>query len=147
MRLDSSGMDVKGWFEMRNLFVLVIVAAAAFAAGWFTVSRDGEHTTIQFNREEIRNDARMAIDRGREILNKQEAGQSPDPSRPWPENRTAANPQSPWNQPAPTYPPNPTNPPSSFQSPPWQQPFEWQQPGSPSQAPAPQQNYPVPRQY
>ena len=55
---------------MRNLFLIAIIVAAAFMAGWFTISRDDEHTTIKFNRDEIRNDARVAIDRGRELLNK-----------------------------------------------------------------------------
>ena len=57
---------------MRTLFFIGLIGVAAFMAGWFTISRDGEHTTIQFNRSEIRQDARRAIDRGREFLNEQD---------------------------------------------------------------------------
>jgi len=128
---------------MRNLFLLVVIAAAAFAAGWFTICRDDEHTTIRFNRDEIRNDARLAIDRGREILNRQDQGQAmQDPAHSHPENRTAAHSPTDWSQPPSPY---PMNQPSQFQPAPWQPPVEWQQP--PYSAPYPQQGYPAPRQY
>lgn len=53
---------------MRNLFIIVILAGVAFTAGWFTIDREGDKTTIQFNRAEIRQDTRRVIDKGREIL-------------------------------------------------------------------------------
>ena len=43
-------------------------------AGWFKVNRDGDRTTIEINRSEIRQDARKAIDRGRELLQEHEGG-------------------------------------------------------------------------
>ncbi len=55
---------------MRTLFVIGILLVCAFLAGWFTVQRDDEGTTIRINRDEIRGDARQAIDRGRELLDR-----------------------------------------------------------------------------
>lgn len=53
---------------MRNLIIIAALAGVAFTAGWFTVNREGDKTTIQFNRAEIRQDTRRVIDKGREIL-------------------------------------------------------------------------------
>ena len=53
---------------MRNLFIIAVILLGAFMAGWFKVNRDGDRTTIEINRGEIRQDARKAIDRGRELL-------------------------------------------------------------------------------
>ena len=107
---------------MRSLFLVAIIASAAFMAGWFTISRDDEHTTIKFNRDEIRKDAKTALDRGRQILNKQgqpaavsgddaryTAGpnqvQQPYPSQYAPEPTRYPGDASPWQ----------TTPPSNFQ--------------------------------
>ena len=57
---------------MRNLFIIGILLVGAFMAGWFKVNRDGESTTIEINRSEIRSDARTAIDRGRDFLEHEE---------------------------------------------------------------------------
>ncbi len=57
---------------MRNLFIIGMLLVGAFMAGWFKVNRDGERTTIEINRTEIRSDARKAINRGREILDRHE---------------------------------------------------------------------------
>lgn len=57
---------------MRNLFIIGMLLVAAFMAGWFKVNRDGERTTIEINRSEIRGDARNAINRGREYLDQRE---------------------------------------------------------------------------
>lgn len=40
-------------------------------ANWFTIEGDGDRTRIDINRDEIRSDAQHAIDKGREILDKQ----------------------------------------------------------------------------
>ena len=58
---------------MRNLFIIGVILLGAFMAGWFKVNRDGDRTTIEINRGEIRQDARKAIDRGRELLQEHEA--------------------------------------------------------------------------
>lgn len=55
---------------MRTIFVIGILLVCAFMAGWFTVQRDDEGTTIRFNRDEIHGDTRQAIDRGREFLDR-----------------------------------------------------------------------------
>lgn len=55
---------------MRNLFMIGMLITGAFMAGWFKIQRDGERTTIEINRNEIRSDARQAIDRGREFLDR-----------------------------------------------------------------------------
>ena len=55
---------------MRNLIFVGIAIAAASAAGWFQIQRDGDTTRIDINRAEIRSDARRAIDRGRQILDR-----------------------------------------------------------------------------
>lgn len=57
---------------MRNLLVIGMLLVGAFMAGWFKVNRDGDRTTIEINRNEIRGDARNAIDRGREFLDRRE---------------------------------------------------------------------------
>lgn len=51
---------------MRNLLIFGMLLIAASAAGWFRVSRQGDRTLIEINQNEIRNDARNAIKRGRE---------------------------------------------------------------------------------
>ncbi|MGI9471616.1 MAG: hypothetical protein ACR2NZ_08810 [Rubripirellula sp.] len=61
--------------SMRNLMIIGMLVAAAFMAGWFKVNRDGENTTIEINRGEIRNDTENAITRGREYLDRYETGQ------------------------------------------------------------------------
>ena len=68
---------------MRNLFIIGLLLLGAFMAGWFKVNRDGERTTIEINRNEIRSDASKAIEKGREFLNEHERTTSwLDPSQP-----------------------------------------------------------------
>lgn len=57
---------------MRNLFVIGMLLVAAFMAGWFQINREGDRTTIEINRSEIRGDARKAIERGRDFLDHRE---------------------------------------------------------------------------
>ena len=57
---------------MRNLLIIGMLVGGAFMAGWFKINRDGDHTTIDINRAEIRSDARSAINRGRKILDERE---------------------------------------------------------------------------
>lgn len=57
---------------MRTLIFLGLAIGAAFMANWFTIERDGDHTRIDINKSEIRNDAKNAIEKGREILDKRE---------------------------------------------------------------------------
>ena len=67
---------------MRNLIIIGMLLMAAFMAGWFTVDRNGETTTIEINREEIREDAGKLIRRGREFLDRQDQanpGYAPQP--------------------------------------------------------------------
>lgn len=49
-----------------------MLGLAAFMAGWFKVNRNGDNTTIEINRAEIRNDTRKAIEKGREVLERHE---------------------------------------------------------------------------
>ena len=56
----------------RTIMILVVLAACAFMAGWFTIDREGDDTTIRFNRDEIREDTSAALARGREFLNEQD---------------------------------------------------------------------------
>ena len=75
-------------------------------AGWFKVQRDGERTTIEIDRSEIRSDARQAIERGREFLERRDreyadqqyaqqqfSGQAQQQN--WPQEQVASQPQ-PW---------------------------------------------------
>ena len=55
---------------MRNLFIIGMLVAGAFMAGWFQINREGDRTTIEINRNEIRSDTRRAIDRGRDFLDR-----------------------------------------------------------------------------
>ncbi len=56
---------------MRNLFIIALMLGGAFMAGWFTINRDGDRTSIEINRDEIRHDTRHAIDRGRQLLDRE----------------------------------------------------------------------------
>ncbi len=58
---------------MRTIFVIGILLVCAFMAGWFTIHRDDEGTTIRFDRDEIRGDTRQAIERGRDFLDRDDA--------------------------------------------------------------------------
>jgi len=60
---------------MRTILLLALAAGGAFVAGWFSVERDGDRTRIEINKSEIRSDARQAIDRGRELLDRREREQ------------------------------------------------------------------------
>jgi hypothetical protein len=56
---------------LRTIVFFGILAGCAFMAGWFTIQRDEDETTIRFNREEIRADASKAIAKGRELLDQE----------------------------------------------------------------------------
>lgn len=95
---------------MRNLIIFGMMLAAASAAGWFQVNRNGDNTTIEIDRAEIRNDARAAIDRGREFLDSREQSvaenQTDQTQQPWDAQQPYANPNSysqPYQQPASQY--------------------------------------------
>lgn len=53
----------------RTIAIFGILALCAFMAGWFTIDRDDQETTIRFNRDEIRSDTAEALAKGREFLN------------------------------------------------------------------------------
>ena len=57
---------------MRNLVIMGMLTAGAFMAGWFTIERQGDRTTIEINKNEIRDDTRNAIVRGRDLLERVE---------------------------------------------------------------------------
>lgn len=57
---------------MRTLLLLGLAIGGAFMAGWFTIEREGDQTRIGINKAEIRSDARQAIDKGRDLLDKRE---------------------------------------------------------------------------
>ncbi|MEM1226418.1 MAG: hypothetical protein AAGJ40_12020 [Planctomycetota bacterium] len=104
---------------MRSLMLLGLAVGAAFMAGWFTIERDGDQTRIGINKAEIRSDARQAIDRGRDILDKreQEMLAAQQGGNPWPPQN--ANPiqdagfNSPVNYNTPNY-----NTPANYNPPP-----------------------------
>jgi hypothetical protein len=81
---------------MRTIFLVGIILVAASMAGWFTIQRDEEGTTIRINRDEIRGDARQAIDRGRELLDQSGNGQFP--AEQVAEQPYGSNVQPSWNQ-------------------------------------------------
>lgn len=56
----------------RNLILIGMVVGAASMAGWFSINREGDQTTILINKAEIAEDARRAIDRGRNYLDERE---------------------------------------------------------------------------
>ena len=55
---------------VRALIFLGVLGIAAFVAGWISIDRNAEETTIRFNRDEIRQDTSKALAKGRELLNK-----------------------------------------------------------------------------
>lgn len=63
----------------RTLLILGGVAIAAFMAGWFTIDRSENETTIRFNRDEIRADTSKAIAKGKQLLD-QNGRQADDPN-------------------------------------------------------------------
>lgn len=87
----------------RSFMILGLLTAVAFMAGWFSINREGDRTLIEINRDEIRSDARQAIDRGRDYweqrrlqeAQRQQQGyaQNPNGGSPW------GNPQSPYTNP------------------------------------------------
>ncbi|NND98347.1 MAG: hypothetical protein HKN47_13580 [Pirellulaceae bacterium] len=64
---------------MRSILVIGLVLGCAFMAGWFTINRDGGETTIRIDRDEIRSDAKTAINRGREYLDQGQPGHTQYP--------------------------------------------------------------------
>ena len=50
-------------------------------AGWFQIHREGDRTTIEINKSEIRSDARRAINRGSDFLDRREQQQFAQPQR------------------------------------------------------------------
>ena len=66
---------------MRNLLIIGMLLVGAFMAGWFQINREGDRTTIEINRNEIRSDTRKAIDRGRDFLDRRDQ-QYATPSQP-----------------------------------------------------------------
>lgn len=54
----------------RAILVLGVLAVITFMAGWFTVDRNSEETTIRFDRDEIRADIGAGIAKGRDFLEK-----------------------------------------------------------------------------
>ncbi len=119
---------------MRTIFVVGIILVCAFMAGWFTIQRDEEGTTIRINRDEIRGDTRQAIDRGREFLDKGGDGQLP--AEQLAEQPFGSNVQQSWNQQPQNYQQLPSTDPR-YQN----QPYQTQPPQQ-----YPPQQYP-PRQY
>ncbi len=55
---------------MRALFVLVVAVVLAIVAGWLTFSRSQGTATITIHTEEVRKDAREAVEKGTELLEK-----------------------------------------------------------------------------
>ncbi|QEF99734.1 hypothetical protein Mal15_38000 [Stieleria maiorica] len=80
----------------RTLVILGVLAVCAFMAGWFTIQRDENETTIRFNREEIRADTSKAIAKGRELL---ESGQDQLAEEDGLFPQQATRPTPPWEQP------------------------------------------------
>ena len=56
----------------RNIILIGMAVGAASMAGWFSINREGDQTTIQINKAEIAEDARRAIDRGRNYFDERE---------------------------------------------------------------------------
>jgi hypothetical protein len=57
---------------MRKILFIGGIIGAMFAAGWFQIHREGNETMIKINRDEIRTDAKRAIVKGRELLDRGE---------------------------------------------------------------------------
>ena len=72
-RLSEMSAPLTPTAAMRTLLLLALFVGGAFAAGWFQIDREGDSTTIQIDRGEIRSDARRAIDRGRDFLDRRDA--------------------------------------------------------------------------
>ncbi len=95
----------------RTVLFLAALALCAFMAGWFTIDRNEQETTIRFDRDEIRADASKALSKGREILkaneNRLDQDSAPQPplySDPYgvpsePVPQQANRPIPPWEQP------------------------------------------------
>ena len=53
---------------MRWVVLLAIVAAAAFALGWWYVRDTSESTEIIIDKEEVMSDTKEAVEEGRELI-------------------------------------------------------------------------------
>ena len=60
---------------MRTIIVIALILVCASMAGWFSINREDGETTIRINRDEIRQDARAAIDRGKNYLDRKDGEQ------------------------------------------------------------------------
>ncbi len=65
----------------RTIAIVVVLAACAFMAGWFTIDRDEQETTIRINRDEIRSDASEALAKGKEFLEANRSVQTDEESQ------------------------------------------------------------------
>lgn len=139
---------------MRSLMVLGALGVVGFMAGWFTINRDDGRTTIEINRDEIRSDARQAVDRGKEYWEQrqqqQAAAQQNASGQPSPWNQQPApwdQQAAPWDQQAGTYQPAPMPGPygagqpqypqaNGYEAPTYNQPTGYNQPAGYAQPPA-----------
>jgi hypothetical protein len=53
---------------MRWIVVLAILAAVAFALGWWYVRDTGQSTEIIIDKEEVKGDTEEAVEQGKELL-------------------------------------------------------------------------------
>lgn len=144
-----------------------MLLTAASTAGWFSIQRDGDNLSIDINRAEIRGDTKNMIDRGREILDRQEqlaaqrrvdpqTGQTvsggPQPFNPWGQQQPApwatsqTSGQTTWQTNGPTttgYSPERgfAGPPPSYNASGYPPPYAPNQNSTPTQYNAPAQNY------
>ncbi len=53
---------------MRVILILVVIVLLLVMAGWLTIGRNGNRTSINIETQKIERDTERAVDRGKEVL-------------------------------------------------------------------------------
>ncbi len=55
---------------MKTFLIIVLCVVLASVAGWLTFSLSGDKATISIDKKVIREDARKAVDSGKDLINR-----------------------------------------------------------------------------
>jgi hypothetical protein len=58
---------------MRKLLIVIIGIVLMVMAGWITIDRSGDTTSVNFHKDEVKKDTNAAVEQGEELLDKVES--------------------------------------------------------------------------
>jgi hypothetical protein len=58
---------------MRKLLILIVCIVLMVMAGWITINRSGDTTSLSFHKDEVKEDTKAAVEQGKELLDKVES--------------------------------------------------------------------------